>query len=71
MTTACNIARNDAYDQNIVIDLEFTPVPNEAGPGCLHYEIIQIGAVRVSPAFRTPAARSQAGGVVVQCFMDY
>ena len=49
MTTACNIARNDAYDQNIVIDLEFTPVPNEAGPGCLHYEIIQIGAVRVSP----------------------
>ena len=49
MTTACNIARNDAYDQNIVIDLEFTPVPNEAGPGCRHYEIIQIGAVRVSP----------------------
>ena len=48
MTAACR----NTYDQNIVIDLEFTPVPRELGHGSLRHEIIQIGAVRVSPEGR-------------------
>ena len=37
------------YDQNIVLDLEFTPVNRSERTPEFRYEIIQIGAVRVSP----------------------
>lgn len=36
------------YEQNIVVDLEFTPVDKGAKTRKFKYEIIQIGAVRVS-----------------------
>lgn len=36
------------YEQNIVIDLEFTPVDKKSKTKNFKYEIIQIGAVRVS-----------------------
>lgn len=35
------------YEQNIVVDLEFTPIDNHAKTRKFKYEIIQIGAVRV------------------------
>ena len=40
-----------AYDQNIVVDLEFTPsIRNARKHGVRQiYEVIEIGAVRVSP----------------------
>lgn len=37
------------YSQNIVLDLEFAPVDRSARTRRFHNEIIQIGAVRVSP----------------------
>lgn len=37
------------YDQNIVLDLEFTPIKKANRVNELAYEIIQIGAVRVDP----------------------
>ena len=43
-----------AYDQNIVVDLEFTPsIRNARKQGVRQvYEAIEIGAVRVSPGGR-------------------
>ncbi len=37
-----------AYEQNIVIDLEFNPTPRKVGRG-LRFEIIEIGAVKSTP----------------------
>lgn len=37
------------YDQNIVIDLEFTPVPDSCVSRGMRNEVIEIGAVRVTP----------------------
>ena len=38
-----------AYDYNIVLDLEFTPIPHDLGTKRFRYEVIEIGAVRVDP----------------------
>lgn len=37
------------YEQNIVLDLEFTPVFGSERTPSLRFEIIQIGAVRINP----------------------
>ena len=48
------------YVQNIVLDLEFTPVKKASQINGLGYEIIQIGAVRVSPT-----------GQIIDSFVSY
>ena len=49
-----------AYEQNIVLDLEFTPVDREVKTDSFRSEIIQIAAVRVSPE-----------GEMLDCFSAY
>lgn len=44
--------KSDAYEQNIVIDFEFTPIPKGSRVNGMRHEIIEIGAVRVDPSGR-------------------
>jgi inhibitor of KinA sporulation pathway (predicted exonuclease) len=45
-----NMGTSGTYACNVVIDLEFTPVPKQYWRQSLRHEIIEVGAVKLDPS---------------------